>query len=388
MGLPLFAGGNLRAAGLCGTAGFAVPRQNAAGFWPGIESVLLIVILALVILTAALTIVLLFLLVRNVARRHTKRRLKKKLHAVVDQATGSPYPSEALQAAFPGGYRTFSKRMLAALGEVYEECAGARKHTVRSLILRLGYGDYVCEGIKTGNIDKLILLIRLVGELDLVGLDRRVAALLYVHRGNIDLQYQAYLTLSKLGSHDLIVRVCKDESFVQTLSFRSLQEVLQAYNGDKAALYEALLASPDPFVVRNAIKRIGMESISSLAEPVFPFLHSKDYNLVLDAARTLGQLRYRPAGPHLARLLSHLRWEVRAIVVSALAELGAADHEDELCAALRDPEWQVRYNAARALATSPNNEMLLGRTLATGDRYAYEILLYMAHAVQFLEVGE
>lgn len=387
MGQLLFSGGG-RAAGLWGAAGFAAPRPPAAGFWPGVEGVLLVLILVLLVLAAALAIALVVLLARSVVRRRGKRRLKKKLHAVVDQATGSPYPSEALEAAFPGGDRTFSKRMLAVLGEVYEECSGARQHTVRSLILRMGYGDYVRQGIKTGSIDKLILLIRLVGELDLVGLDRRVAALLYVHRGNIDLQYQAYLTLSKLGSHDLIVRVCRDESFVQTLSFRSLQEVLRAYTGDKAALYEALLTSPDPFVVRIAIKRIGMEGIASLAEAVFPFLTSDDYNLVLDAARTLGQLRHRPAGGHLLRLLSHLRWEVRAIAVSALAQLGAGEYEDELLAALRDPEWQVRYNAARALAPSPNIETLLGKALATGDKYAYEILLYMAHAVQFLEVGE
>lgn len=331
---------------------------------------------------------LIVLIIRSVVRRRMKHRLKKRLHAVVDQATGSPYHSEALQAAFPSGNRTFSKRMLTVLGEVYDESMGARKHTVRSLILRLGYGDYVRSGIKTRNSDKLVLLIRLVGELDLVGLDRRVAALLYVHRGNIDLQYQAYLTLSKLGSHDLIVRICRDESFVQTLSFRSLQEVMRAYAGDKAALYAALLTAPDPFVVRICIKRIGIEGIASLAEEIFPFLESGDDNLVLDAARALGQLCYRPAAPYLVQLLRHPRWEVRAIAVSALAFLGVEEYEEELAATLRDAEWQVRYNAARALASSRNIEALLQRISVDDDRFAYEILNYMTQAVRVLEVDE
>lgn len=375
-----------------GAACFRHARLSGAVFFtpsrPGLESALLVVVFVLLAFTAALAVVLAALLLRSVVRRRRRRRLKTRLQTMVEQAAASPYPSEALLSAFPGGDRVFSKRMLAALGEIYEEATGAHKHTARSLILRLGYGEYVRNHIKTGNTEKLVLLVRLVGELDLVGLDRRVASLLYVHRGNIDLQYQAYLTLSKLGSHDLIVRVCKDKDFVQMLSFRSLQEVLRAYTGDKAALYAALLHSPDPFVVRICVKRIGIEGFSSLAGEIFPFLESSDDSLVLDTARALGQLCYRPAAPHLARLLTHTRWETRAITVSALAQLDAPAYEDELAAALRDPEWPVRYNAARALACSPNIGRILQSTLDSGDRFAYEMLHYMVHATRVLEVVE
>ncbi|NLW79316.1 MAG: HEAT repeat domain-containing protein [Ruminococcaceae bacterium] len=346
--------------------------------WFNSRLVFAYIIAFLIFILVCFVVVLIYIRVSAAIRDNFKYKLKQQIYYALSQATDRPGGKAAI--SIPGGEKVFGRDRLFILAEVFDEIDDQYKPALRGIVLKMGFREYINKQFGTNDMEYLILIIRMIGDLELVGMDSRVASLMYTHRGDINLQYQAYLTLAILGSQDHIVHICMDENYVQTLSFRSLQEVLKAYTGDKEELYDILLASPDPFVVRICIKRIGAEGVARLADKVFPYLGNGNFNIVIDAARTLGQLKYQPAAEKLVALLKNDRWEVRSIAVSALAAIDPADYEAPIAEALRDKEWQVRYNAALALSRSPNMDALLEKVKATGDRYAYEALEYVAQA--------
>ncbi|MGD9560175.1 MAG: HEAT repeat domain-containing protein [Oscillospiraceae bacterium] len=342
--------------------------------WFNARVVFTYILIFLVMMLVLFICVLIYIRVSAVMQERFKHKLKQQIYYALSKVTDDP----SAKVAIAGGDKVFSPERLYILAEVFDEIDDQYKPALQGIILQMGFKEYIMKEFGTNDMEYLILIIRLIGDLDLAGMDSRVASLMYTHRNDINLQYQAYLTLALLGSRDHIVHICMDENYVQTLSFRSLQEVLKAYTGDKHDLYAALMNSPDPFVVRICVKRIGAEHMTDLAPKVFPYLDSEDFNTVIDAARSLGQLQYEPAAPRLASLLKADRWEVRSIAVSALALIDESGYENEIAEALHDKEWQVRYNAALALSRSPNIAALLEKVKESGDRYAYEILEYMA----------
>lgn len=314
-------------------------------------------------------------------------RSRKKIKGQVQKAV-SLCRMHGLLANLPGSVKIkklFSNNGLIIINELFTESSDADREIMRSLFCTRVYGGYIARRLKTRSMEDLILMIRLVGELRLKNLVNIVKDRLYANKQNIDLQYQAFLTLSLLACREAIVEICMDENFVHKLSFRSLQEVLKSYTGDKVELYRALLNSPDRFVRRICIKRIGIENFTEFAQDIFTCLDSEDYNTVIDAARTLGQLKYKDAAPRLTELLYDNRWELRSIAVSALGLIDVERNAIVIAKALHDREWQVRLNAAKALAPFSHAGELLQAVQATQDRFAFEILDYMLKTAQLRE---
>lgn len=275
--------------------------------------------------------------------------------------------------------RLLTKKRLLVVSESFESGDESRAQILRSLLLEVGYAGFISRQINAKNEAVLISAIRLAGFMGLGELSPRVSETVYIHKKNIDIQYQGFLTLSLLGAYEQIVAIGMDGGFVHTLSFRSLQEILKAYTGDKSALYETLLHSPDSFVVRICIKRIGVERFTHLVEKIMPFLESGDDNIVMDAARALGQLRSRDSAPGLAALARRERWEIRSIAVEAIGSIDCDEYESVLTNALHDREWQVRFHAANALKDSRNIDNVICAIKDSEDKYAYEVLDYCIH---------
>lgn len=305
----------------------------------------------------------------------SRAKRRKSLYDRVRERIGSDAGAVKLTEA--DRQELFSRRGMAVLGQLLDELNAEDRQAFRAMLSDIGLEEYVGTQLTTENEDYLIEIVRLIGQMQFNGYATTVVDLLYGHKENIDLQYQAFLTLSKLGEYDALVKVCSDSNFVQTLSFRSLQQILFAYSGDKEKLYAALLTAPDHYVIRICIRGIGSGEYQSLAERVVPFLSNEDFNLVIDAVRTLGKLRYEPAFKQIEALLNHPRWEVRGAAVSAIAEIGIAGHEDVLIKALQDREWQVRYNAGGALCNAGDIERVERKVRDSGDKYALEMLEYM-----------
>jgi HEAT repeat protein len=70
------------------------------------------------------------------------------------------------------------------------------------------------------------------------------------------------------------------------------------------------------------------------------------------------------------------RWELRAIVATALATYGADQNESTLLDLVCDREWWVRYRAAESLTQCSNPDEVVERVAARNDKYALEMLRF------------
>ena len=343
--------------------------------WFPIQPVLNYMIAFLMSIILYFFCVLLYIHITSMIRDRAKDKIKAKIMSAIklrrDHGIATPlFNLISLN-------KLLSRHGLIILNEMFEQCNQASRQTLRSLIYNCGYESFIRRKLQARNLNDLILVVRLVGELGLKKLAGEVIRLLYKYKDDIDLQYQSFLTLSQLACRDQLVRICMDRGFIHRLSFRSLQEALKTYSGNKPDLYRALLKSPDRYIVRICMKRIGAEHFISFAQDLMLYLDSDDYNTVIDAARALGQLGYDNAAPKLIALMSHKKWEVRNIAASALGAIDANRYANELVNALHDSEWHVRFNAAKALSTTDRSGEFLQTVRLSGDRYAFEILSYM-----------
>ncbi len=327
-------------------------------------------------------LVLTYLHIATSRRKRRHERVKKHLSALVSKDLP---PTLQIGAPIPGLRQRFSRENLAVLSELLTTLEGEEQGRLRRLIENAGFESFAGKHLHSRDRQRTILLVRMLGQLNNPTHNATIKELLYKHTNLISLQYQGLLALSLTADSQNLTDVCMDKKFKQKLSFRSLQEIFKVYTGNKEALYASLLNSPDRYIVRICIKRIGAEQVYLLAPMIFPFLDSDDYNLVIDAARSMGQLKWKDAGENLRLLLAHPKWEVRGTVVSALAEIDLGRYEDFIAVLLHDPEWQVRYNTAKAIIKSKNLSRILTTVEHSGDRYALEMLQYIVSTRYILE---
>ncbi|MDL2289198.1 HEAT repeat domain-containing protein [Clostridia bacterium OttesenSCG-928-F22] len=347
------------------------------GFWFPIQPVLNYAIAFLLSVILYFFLVLLYIHAVTAVNSGNRKVLENRICAVVEGKIPMVYSKRQHHYTVHGLRRPFSRNSLIIFGSLMDQSDKYEKEQIREIMLAMGYEEYVTKQLGTRDMGYLILLLRMVGELRLEEQASNVKKILYRHKNETDLQYQGLLTLSMLGAYDSIMSIAMDESFVQTLSFRSLQEIFKSFRGDKEMLYGALLDSPDTFIRRIAIKRIGSEGFTQLADRLIPYLDDNNYNVVIDTVRSLGQLKYQQAAPEIAQLLTHKQWEVRAVAVTALASIDIVRWEKEVVQALSDPEWTVRNNAASALSKTPYANRILHDVAESGDKYAFEVLKYM-----------
>ena len=342
-----------------------------AGFYNMVQ-VTMLIFCAIIALLLFLLLVIYFITSYHLMQT---RRIKQNIEAVVTDVVS--VQSEQQAQDILATENIFGRRGVAVLAEVFSEMEEEDRETLRDILFNMDVSKNLAEQLDSENEDYLIELLHVINILCLPELENEVEALMLKYKDNISLQYEAFLALARFGSFDIITKLCKDSSYEHSLSFRSLQDIIAAYNGNKPALYKELLKSSDDYITRICIKQIGSEGVVELASEVIPFLKSDNINLVIDAMRTLGMLKFSSVASQIAKLLKHKSWEVRSTAVSALAAIDAKAYVDKLIHALQDSEWQVRYNAGSALSEIEDDDTIRERVIETGDRFAQEMMDYM-----------
>lgn len=272
----------------------------------------------------------------------------------------------------------FSPKGLAELLHLMNSMTEEACKAMQMLLKNLKYESFISRQLEIEDADYLAKVARMVSAMNLTELDWRVSRLLYLYPNHIGVQYEALMALSRLGSTETLIQVCMDKNFAQCLSFRSLQEILGAYTGSKPQLYSYLLYAPDAYVSRTCLKLIGTFKITQLAHEVEDkLLEQKDYNLLADTIRCLGQLCHAPSVDKIAALANHTKWEVRAIVATCLGQIKPTTNAWLLAQMMQDEEWQVRYNAALALKHAGLLAQIEPQVKAGADAFAMDMLKYM-----------
>ena len=344
---------------------------------------LLVQMFALILSAAVILLFILLISYHINVSSKVKQRKQMKEHIEKAAAKAAVASTQDLaESELPLLEELFSYKGIGVLAEVLYSMEDEHKEALIEILTKMNAAEFLRRQLRTGNEDYLVDVLSMVGDLKLIELDKEISNIILNKRDNLDVQFEAFLTLSRLGSRDNIVRICMDKRFVQQLTFRSLQEIISAFAGDKRSLYSKLLSAPDAYITRICIKQIGIEEITALAPDVARFLSNKNFNVVIDAAKALGSLRYKPTTEKVLALLQHERWEVRNAAVSAAATIDVNSYQDLLITALQDREWFVRYNAGIALSHIEDITEIHEKVLATKDRFAIEMLEYMTQMAE------
>jgi len=297
-------------------------------------------------------------------------RLKTKLYEVIRQEEGSVKSISQIR-----GIR--SLRGLLVVSEIADELSGADLAVLCREIGGEWFSKYLKQQFDDGSVDSVILVVKLVGTLGLKQYIPDVVQQIYCHRANPHMQHIGLLSLCLLGSEASLVSICRDPTIASLLSFRTLEELFTVYKGDREALCKRLIGTAaDQYIRRTCIKAIGEYHYVSLANLILPLLDSPQLNMQIDATRTLGQLTYTPAYPKIAAMAKNERWELRAVVASALVSFDVDENADTLIDLLCDREWWVRFRAAESLIQSKHIQAIQTAVEKRGDRYAQEMLQF------------
>jgi len=341
------------------------------------ESVQIFVFILLTIICLLMAILMVIHISAN-SRIKKKMRLKKNIGRAIKHAmsaSGADKDAAMSTTDLITKNKIFNRRGLATLSEALDVMDSKNRKKLRDILLKMDCGKYLAEQLQSDNEDYLAEIIRLAAELNLTGLVSEIERVMLQFPENINVQYEAFLTLSRLGSYDNIVDVCTKKDFAIGLTFRSIQEIISSYSGEKSSLYKALLTSKDAYVVRICVKLIGVDNIKELAPDIEGFLDSDNINLLIDTMRAFSNLRYKPVLEKMVALMKHDAWEVRSVAVIAVAAIDAQAHVDDLVTALQDREWQVRYNAGAALSKLKNLDEIREKVVASGDRFAMDMFV-------------
>ena len=275
-----------------------------------------------------------------------------------------------------------SARGLIVMAETAEElfCSDALKPQFEKLQREAGgewYGAYLRKVFEGVDEEMTALVVKLIGALRLRSYTPDVVTQIYCCRTTTQMQHIGMLTLCMLGAERDIIALCRDHTIASLLSFRTLEEIFSVYSGDLKRLCRKLITSAsDPYIRRTCIKAIGEQGYDDLGDLVLPHLAQGHINTRIDSARTLGQIRFVAALPQIVASANDPRWEMRAVVASALGAFGEHENEDTLIKLLCDREWWVRYRAAESLTKASDTKALLARVEKAGDRFAAEMMRF------------
>jgi hypothetical protein len=295
-------------------------------------------------------------------------RLKNKLYEMIRQSDGCVHSISEIH-----GIR--SMRGLLVIAETADELKDEDLAVLRREISSEWFSKYICQQLSYGSVDSVILVVKLAGTLGLGQYIPDIVAQIYANRTNPHMQHIGLLSLCLLGTETPLISICRDPSIASLLSFRTLEELFNVYAGDREELCKRLIdTAADQYIRRTCVKAIGENCYASLAPMVLPLLDSPQLNMQIDATRTLGQLAYPPAYEHILAMAQNARWELRAVVATALASFGADQNANTLIQLLCDKEWWVRFRAAESLIRCSDHDDIVRRVEQRQDRYALEML--------------
>ena len=346
------------------------------------------------LLVLGFLMLLLLHLTRAVDNRRVQKMREQLLCLISGAAEAKRMKNHIIEMVNPGGkldslsdirgIRT--TRGLIVMAETAEELSGAAFEKLQREAGGEWYGEYLRKLLDGVDEEAIALVVKLVGALQLRNYTPDVVTQIYCCRTTAQMQHVGMLTLCMLGQERDIIALCRDHTIASLLSFRTLEEIFSVYAGDLRRLCRKLITSAsDPYIRRTCIKAIGEQNYEDLGELVLPHLVHGHINTRIDAARTLGQIRYEAAYPHLIASVTDARWEMRAVVASALGAFPAHDNKETLIKLLCDREWWVRYRAAETLVNEPDINGLLSRVEETGDAFALEMMRFALDRAKLLK---
>ncbi|MDF2612377.1 MAG: lyase domain protein repeat-containing protein [Clostridia bacterium] len=190
-----------------------------------------------------------------------------------------------------------------------------------------------------------------------------------------DVTYNALLALAKIGDAEAFLKAFASINASTHLSERSLIEVADSFEGNKADIYYPMIDYENEFVSCIFIKSAGGYKDSVLGEKIAKFLSCDSKERILSAIKALAGMGDNRYIHQISELTTHEVWEIRAIAAKALGTFHDLSVINKLIDALSDRQWFVRYNAASSLLTLDKQLKYIAKVFEGEDRFAKDILI-------------
>ena len=190
-----------------------------------------------------------------------------------------------------------------------------------------------------------------------------------------DIQYNALMAISKIGDVDSLIKGFTKISHRIILSERSLIEIADSFEGNKAELYEKMIGSVNPLFSSIFIKSAGNYLDLSFNDSIAALINDDNLEKRLAAIKAIGQtIDFRYIDQIIA-CLKDANWQVRAVAAKILGRFGDGCALPALTEALQDREWWVRFNSAEAVFKIPGGIKALETVFSGNDNFAKDILV-------------
>lgn len=274
------------------------------------------------------------------------------------------------------GKRLSSSVGIDALTELLEMIREEDIQKLRDYLNKVEFNKHIRKRLQSSNKYIKTYIIKLIGNLNLAGMEEIIQSEIYRNKQSVDIQYVGFEALAKLGCDDFLIQIFNDDSLENKLTYRALQNIFLVYKGDKVEFYRKMLEVKDEYVTRIIIKLIGSEGVYPLKGAIRGFLASQNKDMKVAVITSLGALEDKDCYQKIQKYCSDEVWEIRLAAIKAIAKIDLEESIDTLIKGLSDSQWWVRYHSAEALVHSKDIKKIRELVEKSGDPFSKDILNY------------
>ncbi len=344
---------------------------------------------SIVLVNIAFSAVLLFLVVFLIvfhahaeAKNKKTIKLEEKIYKLISKADISANDIKKLKAIY-------TLNGLRALETISKKMTPEQIYALNEALSNEKFFKFVKKNLNSKHQSNAILTTKLIIALRFEQFTEDIVYNLKRWNDNSEAQQISLLALFVNGCKDELVELMSDSSFKLLISFRTSQELVASFSGDKIDFYNTLInCNCDNYIKRACIQIIGNENIVQLSEEILKFIDSENLNLLISSIKTLGNLKYTPIKERLVVMLQDANWEITCAIVETLAKIDPINSYEIIFPFIFHEEWWVRFRTSEALALLPDNERLLRDVKLSQDKYAIEMVSYMLERKKLMKAGE
>ncbi len=204
--------------------------------------------------------------------------------------------------------------------------------------------------------------------------------------------YNIVLAYAKLGDYEGFIKSYKISNIPNEINDDSLYvHILNSYEGNKEELIDYQIKALKGIKINQcilAIKYFETNKNENIRELILEKLkesiniYSFDRSNVRVLDMSMAAIRYfqvvqsDEADQYMMQLVDSTIWEVRVVVLNYLTKMDKSIVEEMYLEKIKDPNWYIRHNSAKALVKIGTNREKLDRILNGTDQYAKEALEY------------
>ncbi len=344
------------------------------------ETIDLVNIIFSIILFSLVFVLIAFHIYTEIKDKRSKR-LEKKLFELINKDNVSTLGICKIR-------RIYTMNGLRALEEISKKLNPTQLVVLRATLSEEKFLKFVKRQLNSKQLSKAVLATKLVIGLGYNQFNKEIVNNLK-RWNNSEAQQIGLLALFLNGCKNELIALFSDESFKLLISFRTSQELVSSYSGDKIDFFKTLFKEKiDNYILRASIQTIGAEKITELSDMVMVYLDSENLNIAISAIRALGDLKCKKVEDKLVVMLQESEWEVTCAIVEALAKINPEKAYDIIFPFVFHTEWWVRLRTAEALVSLPDNEKLIRDIKNSQDKYALEMISYMIEKNKLIKAGE